>query len=152
MAGTGMHHMPLSHTRPWLGRGCTTLAAPTPLSHTCPLPVLQALERGVITSSAGNHAQGVALAASKLGCKATICMPVNTPDIKCVRSGSACKRAGGGGAWHPLPTWHGARGGGGCKACRSTHQTSSPDIKCVRSGSACKRAGGGGASQAVFPT
>lgn len=40
------------------------------------------LQRGVITSSAGNHAQGVALAASKLGCVATICMPVNTPDIK----------------------------------------------------------------------
>jgi len=39
-------------------------------------------ELGVITSSAGNHAQGVALAAGKLGCKATICMPVNTPDIK----------------------------------------------------------------------
>jgi threonine dehydratase len=38
--------------------------------------------RGVITSSAGNHAQGVALAAQKLGCKATICMPVTTPDIK----------------------------------------------------------------------
>jgi len=41
-----------------------------------------ALERGVITSSAGNHAQGVALAASRMGVKATICMPVNTPDIK----------------------------------------------------------------------
>uniref|UniRef100_A0A7S3QRM5 Threonine dehydratase n=1 Tax=Dunaliella tertiolecta TaxID=3047 RepID=A0A7S3QRM5_DUNTE len=38
--------------------------------------------RGVITSSAGNHAQGVALAASRMGCKATICMPVNTPGIK----------------------------------------------------------------------
>jgi len=40
------------------------------------------LAKGVITSSAGNHAQGVALAASKLGCKAIICMPVNTPEIK----------------------------------------------------------------------
>ncbi|KAI8464153.1 MAG: threonine dehydratase I [Monoraphidium minutum] len=40
------------------------------------------LARGVITSSAGNHAQGVALAAKELGCKATICMPVTTPDIK----------------------------------------------------------------------
>lgn len=40
------------------------------------------LARGVITSSAGNHAQGVALAAKKLGCKAVICMPVTTPDIK----------------------------------------------------------------------
>ncbi|KAG1655823.1 hypothetical protein FOA52_008386 [Chlamydomonas sp. UWO 241] len=40
------------------------------------------LERGVITASAGNHAQGVALAAGRLGCKAIICMPVSTPDIK----------------------------------------------------------------------
>ena len=40
------------------------------------------LDNGVICSSAGNHAQGVALAASKLGCKAIICMPVNTPEIK----------------------------------------------------------------------
>lgn len=38
--------------------------------------------RGVITSSAGNHAQGVALAAARMGCTAIICMPVNTPDIK----------------------------------------------------------------------
>eukprot|EP00879_Flechtneria_rotunda_P017966 GHRR01018830.1.p1 GENE.GHRR01018830.1~~GHRR01018830.1.p1 ORF type:complete len:425 (+),score=126.20 GHRR01018830.1:51-1277(+) len=42
----------------------------------------EALQRGVITSSAGNHAQGVALAASKLGCTAIICMPINTPEIK----------------------------------------------------------------------
>lgn len=42
----------------------------------------EVLARGVITSSAGNHAQGVALAASRMGCKATICMPVSTPDIK----------------------------------------------------------------------
>jgi threonine dehydratase len=41
-----------------------------------------ALERGVITASAGNHAQGVALAAQKLGCTATIVMPVTTPQIK----------------------------------------------------------------------
>jgi threonine dehydratase len=40
------------------------------------------LERGVITASAGNHAQGVALAAQRLGCKATIVMPVTTPQIK----------------------------------------------------------------------
>lgn len=40
------------------------------------------LKKGVITSSAGNHAQGVALAAQKLGCKATIVMPKTTPDIK----------------------------------------------------------------------
>jgi threonine dehydratase len=36
----------------------------------------------VIAASAGNHAQGVALAASKLGCQATIVMPVTTPHIK----------------------------------------------------------------------
>ncbi|GAB2227019.1 hypothetical protein Droror1_Dr00008818 [Drosera rotundifolia] len=40
------------------------------------------LERGVICSSAGNHAQGVALAAKKLGCNAVIAMPVTTPEIK----------------------------------------------------------------------
>jgi threonine dehydratase len=41
-----------------------------------------ALARGVIAASAGNHAQGVALAAQKLKCKATIVMPVTTPQIK----------------------------------------------------------------------
>ncbi len=41
-----------------------------------------ALKRGVIAASAGNHAQGVALAAQKLGCAATIVMPVTTPQIK----------------------------------------------------------------------
>eukprot|EP00271_Cylindrocystis_brebissonii_P022103 TRINITY_DN831_c3_g1_i1.p1 TRINITY_DN831_c3_g1~~TRINITY_DN831_c3_g1_i1.p1 ORF type:complete len:657 (+),score=125.18 TRINITY_DN831_c3_g1_i1:103-2073(+) len=40
------------------------------------------LTRGVITASAGNHAQGVALAAAKLGCTAIIAMPVTTPEIK----------------------------------------------------------------------
>lgn len=39
-------------------------------------------ERGVIAASAGNHAQGVALAAKKLDCCATIVMPVTTPQIK----------------------------------------------------------------------
>lgn len=39
-------------------------------------------ERGVIAASAGNHAQGVALAAQKLGCRATIVMPVTTPELK----------------------------------------------------------------------
>jgi threonine dehydratase len=38
--------------------------------------------RGVICASAGNHAQGVALAARKLDIKATIVMPKTTPDIK----------------------------------------------------------------------
>jgi threonine dehydratase len=41
-----------------------------------------ALRRGVIAASAGNHAQGVALAAQKLGCAATIVMPITTPHIK----------------------------------------------------------------------
>lgn len=39
-------------------------------------------EKGVIASSAGNHAQGVALAAQKLGIKAVIVMPKHTPLIK----------------------------------------------------------------------
>jgi threonine dehydratase len=37
---------------------------------------------GVVAASAGNHAQGMALAAHKLGIKATIVMPITTPDIK----------------------------------------------------------------------
>src|SRR5690606_7886741 len=40
------------------------------------------LKRGVIAASAGNHAQGVALAASRLGCRAVIVMPVTTPQVK----------------------------------------------------------------------
>ena len=40
------------------------------------------LERGVIAASAGNHAQGVALGAQKLGCRAVIVMPVTTPEMK----------------------------------------------------------------------
>ncbi len=39
-------------------------------------------KRGVITASAGNHAQGVAFAAQKLGVKAVICMPATTPILK----------------------------------------------------------------------
>jgi threonine dehydratase len=38
--------------------------------------------RGVVTASAGNHAQGLALAAKKMGVKATIVMPKTTPEIK----------------------------------------------------------------------
>jgi threonine dehydratase len=37
---------------------------------------------GVITASAGNHAQGVALSAERLGCKAVIVMPQTTPQVK----------------------------------------------------------------------
>ena len=40
------------------------------------------LAKGVICSSAGNHAQGVALAAKKRGVRAVIVMPVTTPAIK----------------------------------------------------------------------
>ncbi|MBQ0958080.1 threonine ammonia-lyase, biosynthetic [Ideonella sp. 4Y11] len=40
------------------------------------------LQRGVICASAGNHAQGVALGARKLGCRAVIVMPVTTPKVK----------------------------------------------------------------------
>ena len=46
--------------------------------------------KGVICCSAGNHAQGVALASSRLGIKATIIMPRGTPDIKWKN----CKRLG----------------------------------------------------------
>ncbi|MCW5627033.1 MAG: threonine ammonia-lyase, biosynthetic, partial [Burkholderiales bacterium] len=40
------------------------------------------LKRGVIAASAGNHAQGVALSAQRLKCRAVIVMPVTTPRIK----------------------------------------------------------------------
>ena len=40
------------------------------------------LKRGVICASAGNHAQGVALSAAKVGCRAVIVMPTTTPAIK----------------------------------------------------------------------
>ena len=49
------------------------------------------LSRGVIAASAGNHAQGVALAAKRLKCEATIVMPVTTPQIKI----NAVRRLGG---------------------------------------------------------
>jgi len=45
-------------------------------------------ERGVIACSAGNHAQGVAYHAKRLGIKATIIMPVGTPFTKVVRTES----------------------------------------------------------------
>lgn len=47
--------------------------------------------KGVVTCSAGNHAQGVAMTSQKLGINATIVMPEATPDIKV----SAVKRFGG---------------------------------------------------------
>ncbi len=48
-------------------------------------------KRGVIAASAGNHAQGVALSAQKMGCRAVIVMPQTTPQIKV----SAVKNRGG---------------------------------------------------------
>ena len=42
----------------------------------------ESLKRGVIAASAGNHAQGVAMGASRLGIEAVIVMPVTTPAIK----------------------------------------------------------------------
>ncbi|MER2581451.1 MAG: threonine ammonia-lyase, biosynthetic [Candidatus Competibacter sp.] len=42
----------------------------------------EALEKGIICASAGNHAQGVALSAQRLGAKAIIVMPRTTPAIK----------------------------------------------------------------------
>lgn len=40
------------------------------------------LQKGVICASAGNHAQGVAMSAKKLGCRAVIVMPTTTPQVK----------------------------------------------------------------------
>ncbi|MFZ3289678.1 MAG: pyridoxal-phosphate dependent enzyme, partial [Telluria sp.] len=40
------------------------------------------LKRGVICASAGNHAQGVALSAARLGCRALVVMPTTTPQLK----------------------------------------------------------------------
>jgi threonine dehydratase len=40
------------------------------------------LQRGVICASAGNHAQGVAMAAHRLGSRAVIVMPITTPQLK----------------------------------------------------------------------
>ncbi len=48
-------------------------------------------KRGVITASAGNHAQGVALSANKIGMQATVYMPISTPQMK----RESVKRLGG---------------------------------------------------------
>ena len=42
-------------------------------------------KKGLITASAGNHAQGVAYAASRFGAKAVIVMPTSTPLKMCIR-------------------------------------------------------------------
>ena len=46
----------------------------------------EARQKGLITASAGNHAQGVAFAAKKYGVKATVVMPTTTPLIKVNRT------------------------------------------------------------------
>ena len=53
-----------------------------------------AAKRGVICASAGNHAQGVALAARRRGIPATIVMPLTTPQIK-VQAVIDLRRRGG---------------------------------------------------------
>ena len=52
--------------------------------------------KGLITASAGNHAQGVAYAAKCYGCKAVIVMPTTTPLIKVNRTKSYGARASAG--------------------------------------------------------
>ncbi len=42
----------------------------------------EARDKGIVAASAGNHAQGVALAARVLNCRATIFMPRSTPEVK----------------------------------------------------------------------
>ncbi|MCK7581891.1 MAG: pyridoxal-phosphate dependent enzyme [Chromatiales bacterium] len=60
-----------------------------------------AAARGVIAASAGNHAQGVALAAQQLGCRAVIVMPATTPRIK-VDAVEGARRARS--CWPATPT------------------------------------------------
>jgi len=48
------------------------------MAHVAP----ETLAAGVICASAGNHAQGVALSAKRLGCRAVVVMPVTTPKLK----------------------------------------------------------------------
>ena len=45
--------------------------------------------RGVVAFSSGNHAQGVAIAARKLGIAATIVMPADAPEVKCAATAAA---------------------------------------------------------------
>ena len=63
-------------------RGAYNMIASLPVSKT---------KNGIIAASAGNHAQGVAMSAEQLGIKATIVMPVSTPEtkVKSVRSYNA---------------------------------------------------------------
>ena len=45
------------------------------------------LSRGVVACSAGNHAQGVAMSAAHLGCRAVIVMPGGLVGVWCARAG-----------------------------------------------------------------
>ncbi len=54
------------------------------------------LRKGVICASAGNHAQGVALGAKKLGCRAVIVMPTTTPQVKIDAVARPGRRSGAG--------------------------------------------------------
>ena len=59
--------------------------------------------RGVVTASAGNHAQGVALAAQVLGVKATIVMPKTTPGNEGRRRALPWRRSGSARRFFPMP-------------------------------------------------
>ncbi len=61
------------------------------------------LARGVIAASAGNHAQGVALSAQKMGCRAVIVMPVTTLASRLMRSGPLGRRSSCTGTLIPMP-------------------------------------------------
>ena len=87
-------HTPLIHSDYFSEiSGCNVLLKPENLQHTGAFKLRGAYNKlsqltpeqrakGVITASAGNHAQGVAYAAQKLGIKAVICMPATTPILK----------------------------------------------------------------------
>ena len=76
------------------------------------------LERGVICASAGNHAQGVAMSAKRLGVRAVIVMPTTTPQLKI----DAVKSLGGGGAvWRQLLRT--------LTAIRSSSKGTGPDLR-----------------------
>ena len=92
-------------------------------------------QRGVVTASAGNHAQGVALAARRLAIPATIVMPMTTPEIKV----AAVKRLGGQTLLHGN-TYDDAKD----HALKLAEQTPAELYPPVRSPLSDRRAGNGG--------
>ena len=66
-------------------------------------------KKGLITASAGNHAQGVAYAAKCYGCKAVIVMPTTTPLINVNRRGCSLRRCLRRGLSESLRTGRGKR-------------------------------------------